>query len=283
MKGNKLMERMNQPERKLSSNRGYAGLLLALALGVGLLFGVVAETPAQNEGNDPYVTLGFVELDTLALPPVGKVTGLTWMGPDTLAVLLDVADTLSTSGEREMHLVFQDTAGVVFRDESFSGVLDRGLAWDGEFLWSCGDADDGSSILYKIGVDTLDVWQVEDAYNTPGHRPSDMCFDGRFVWISDRDTGRVDRFDPEVEEITRSALTPGFSPFGLGWDGRNMWLTDSGTGLMYRVSGSRRTWSATVATESFMHRDEDILLMNEGLNFWYVPFERNFAVRIRFE
>jgi hypothetical protein len=216
------------------------------------------------------------------LPPVGKVVGLTWMGPDTLAVLMDVADTLTTSGERQMHLVFQDTAGVVFRDEDFSGVLDRALAWDGEFLWSCGDADDGSSILYKIGVDSLDVWQVDEAYDTPGHRPSDMCFDGRFIWITDRDTGRVDRFDPEVEEITRSALTPGFSPFGVGWDGRNMWLTDAGTGLMYRVSGSRRTWSATVAPESFMHRGEDVLLMAEGQRFWYLPAGQNIAVRIRF-
>lgn len=277
------MQCNKQPARNLTLGTRHLSLLLALMLGVGLLAGLVSETPAQSEGKNPQVTLGFVELDTLILPPLGKITGLTWMGPDTLAVLLDVADTLSASGEQEMHLVFQDTAGVVFREEVFSGVLDRGLAWDGEFLWSCGDADDGSSILYKIGVDSLDIWQVEDAYNTPGHRPSDMCFDGRFVWITDRDSGRVDRFDPEVEEITRSALTPGFSPFGLGWDGRNMWLTDAGTGLMYRVSGSRRTWSATINSESFMHRGEDILLVAEGSNFWYVPMGQNVAVRIRFE
>ncbi len=277
------MERIARIAPTLTVGRRTLSLLLTVALAAGALLGVVGESTAQLEGNDPQQTVAFTELDTLLLPPVGKVVGLTWMGPDTLAVLMDVADALTTSGERQMHLVFQDTAGVVFRDEDFSGVLDRALAWDGEFLWSCGDADDGSSILYKIGVDSLDVWQVDEAYDTPGHRPSDMCFDGRFVWITDRDTGRVDRFDPEVEEITRSALTPGFSPFGVGWDGRNMWLTDAGTGLMYRVSGSRRTWSATVAAESFMHRGEDVLLMAEGQRFWYLPAGQNIAVRIRFQ
>ncbi len=277
------MERNIRIAPNLTPGRRTLSLLLTVALVAAALLGAVGETTAQLEGNDPQQTVAFTELGTLRLPPVGKVVGLTWMGPDTLAVLMDVADTLTTSGERQMRLVFQDSAGVVFRDEDFSGVLDRALAWDGEFLWSCGDADDGSSILYKIGVDSLDVWQVDEAYDTPGHRPSDMCFDGRFVWITDRDTGRVDRFDPEVEEITRSALTPGFSPFGVGWDGRNMWLTDAGTGLMYRVSGSRRTWSATVAAESFMHRGEDVLLMAEGQRFWYLPAGQNIAVRIRFQ
>ena len=169
------------------------------------------------------------------------------------------------------------------RREDFSGVLDRGLAWDGEFLYSAGDAADGSSILYKIGVDSLDVWQVDEAYDLPGHRPSGMCFDGRFVWITDRDSGRIDRFDPEVADITRSTVAPGFSPCGLGWDGRNMWVTDVGTGLMYRLSGSRRTWSATIQAESFMHRGQEVLLLDEGSRFWYVPQGRNIAVGIRFQ
>jgi len=282
MKGNDEMERKDQSCPVKGPVRRGLSLSLTVLLGVGLLVGAVPETPAQLEGNDPNQTVGFTERDAPTLPPVGQVVGVSWMGPDTLAVLMDVAGTLSTSGDREVHLVIQDTAGRVFRDEDFSGVLDRALAWDGEFLWSCGDADDGSSILYKVGVDSLDVWQVDEAYNTPGHRPSDLCYDGSYVWITDRDAGRVDRFDPEVKEITRSALTPGFSPFGVGWDGRNMWVTDAGTGLLYRVSGSRRTWSATIDSGSFMHRGEDVLLMSEGSRFWYLPAGQNIAVGIRF-
>jgi len=277
-KGNGNMGRNN----RLAGGGLRGGLLAAALCGLILGSGFVPNTAAQYEGNDPQQTMSFVSGDTLVLPSPGKIAGVAWLGPDTLAVLLDVADTLSNSGEREMHLVFQDTAGVVFRDEDFSGVLDRALAWDGEFIWSCGDADDGSSILYKVGVDSLDVWQVAEAYDTPGHRPCDMCYDGRFIWITDRDSGRIDRFDPEVEEITRSAVTPGFSPCGVAWDGRQVWLSDAGTGLMYRLSGSRRTWSATVDSESFMHRGEDVLLLAVEGDFWYIPAGQNIAVGIRF-
>jgi len=258
------------------------GFVVLLALCFGSIYSV-APSGAQSHGQDPGLTLRFTELDTLVLPATGEIVGLTWMGPDTLAVLVDVPDSLSISGDRQVHLLFQDVAGEVFREVDFSGVLDRTLAWNGEYLWSCGDAEDGSSILYKIGVDTLDVWQVEDAFDTPGHRPQDMCFDGNYLWLTDRDSGRIDRFDPEVEQITRSSVAPGFSPSGVGWDGKYMWVTDAGTGLMYRVSGARRRWSATIDAETFMHRGQDVLLMGYEGDFWYVVGGENWATRIRFE
>ncbi len=251
--------------------------VLALALGA-----VTTVVTAQDESalTFPETELSFTILDTLPLPTTGRVRGLTWAGSDTLVVLADYADSLTESGDREVKLVFQDSTGTVFQEEDFSGVLDRGLAWDGEYLWSCGDADDGSSILYKIRADTV---QVEEAYNTPGHRPSAICWDGRFLWISDRDSGRIDRFDPKVEEITRSAVTPGFSPFGVAWDGLHMWLTDSGTGRLYRLAGSRRRWNATVDSESFMYRGVDVLLLHDGESFWMVPDGANYAIRIRLD
>jgi hypothetical protein len=245
----------------------------------GLCFAGVGTALAADQ-EAPELTLSFTTLDTMVLADVGLIAGITWMGPDTLAVLEDIPDSVSESGDREVRLVFRDTEGTVLLMEDFSGVLDRALAWDGEFLYSCGDADDGSSILYQIQVDTL---QVEEAFDAPGHRPSAMCFDGRYVWITDRDSGRVDRFDPETKAITRSAVTPGFSPFGVAWDGRNMWVTDSGTGRLYRLSGSRRNWSATVDTESFLFRGKDVLLLHDELTFWYVmPLER-VAVELRFD
>lgn len=250
-------------------------LLLAAALGV-------AQGAAQDDSGMtiPDTEMSFTVLDTLPLPGQGRITGLTFIGADTLVVLTDLADSLSVSGEREVRLVFRDSTGTVFLEEDFSGVLDRGLAWDGESLWSCGDADDGSSILYQIQADTV---RVKEAFNTPGHRPSAICWDGRFLWISDRDSGRIDRFDPEVREITRSVVTPGFSPFGLAWDGLHMWLTDSGTGRLYRLAGSRRRWNATADAESFMYRGTDVLLLHNGESFWIVPDGSREAIRIRFD
>ena len=92
----------------------------------------------------------------------------------------------------------------------------------------------GRSLLYRLDPDLL---TVRDSYPTPGHRPAGMCHDGRFLWLTDRDSGRLDRFDPEVREITRSTPTPGFSPCGLAWDGRHLWLTDVGTGQSVPLVG----------------------------------------------
>ncbi len=257
-----------------------AGVLWVLAVGLcGALAVDRTAAVAAVDDNAPELTLSFTTLDTMSLGDIGFIAGITWMGPDTLVVLEDIPDSVSLSGDREVSLVFKDRSGDILLKEDFTGVLDRALAWDGEFLYSCGDADDGSSILYQIQVDTL---QVEEAFDAPGHRPTAMCFDGRYVWLTDRDTGRVDRFDPEAGAITRSAVTPGFSPFGVAWDGRNMWVTDSGTGRLYRLSGSRRSWSATVDTESYLFRGQDILLLHDGRTFWYVLPQERVAVELLF-
>lgn len=243
-----------------------------------LVAGLQIQAAAAADETAPDLVLTFTEEDSLPLPTPGAVTGLTFMGPDTLAVLTDTPDSLSSSGDREVRLIFQDRSGRVMMMEDFTGVFERGLAWDGEYLYSCGDADDGSSILYKIRVDTL---QVDEAFNTLGHRPTAMCYDGRYVWITDRDAGRVDRFDPEVGEITRSVLTPGFSPYGVAWDGRWMWITDSGTGRMYQLSGGRRNWTATISTDSYLHRGQDVMLLSDEQAFWYVPPGTSHALKIR--
>lgn len=246
---------------------------------VALTFLAAQPGLSQNSSPGQGLELSFRVLDSMNLPADGKVTGLTWMGQDQLVVLVEIPDLVSNSGGREVRMIIRDRQGKNLRVEDFTGVLDRTLAWDGEFLWSCGDAQDGTSILYQIEPETL---TVEEAFNTPGHRPVGMCWDGRFLWITDRDSGRVDRFDPEVKEITRSVVTPGFSPFGVAWDGQYMWVTDSGTGRMYRLEGSRRAWNATVTTESYLFRGKDVHLLHDGGSFWYVPAEGTRAFRIQF-
>ena len=61
-----------------------------------------------------------------------------------------------------------------------------------------------------------------------------------------------------------------------------MWVTDSGTGRLYRLSGSRLKWSATVDTESFFFLDQDVLLLHDGQTFWYLPPNGLRGVEFRF-
>lgn len=257
-----------------------AGFGLGLIAFMGISLGAWSG-PAWSQTGNPAQTqeLSFSVVDSLVLSGPGDVAGMTWIGKETLVLLKDIPDTDTNSGDREVLLIMQNRQGKILRREDFTGVLDRGLAWDGDYLYSCGDAPDGSSILYQIEPDTL---RVEEAFDVPGHRPVGMCWDGRFLWITDRDSGRVDRFDPEVKAITRSVVTPGFSPFGLTWDGLHMWVTDSGTGRMYRLAGSRRAWDATIDAESFLFRGRDVRLLHDGDSFWYVPAGVPRAYKIRF-
>ncbi len=201
--------------RTLNATAAACGLVLALA-------GVSVPAAAQS---GRVAELTCVAVDTMALPGPGTVTGIARAGADTTAFLLDVPDSLATTGRREVHLLVTGGAGETLRDEDFTGVLDRALAWTGDAFFACGDAPDGSSILYRIVADSLGALVVEKAYTAPGHRPMALAWDGRYLWCSDRDSGRLDRFDPEVGEFTRFVASPGFSPVRPGL-GRGPYVAD---------------------------------------------------------
>jgi hypothetical protein len=256
--------------RKFSWRTGLIGLM---ALG-SLAGSQVDVTTAQSGG----AVLSFVTSDTLPLP-AGQVQGMTWIALDTVVVLTEIPDSLSSTGQRRVVLSFLDRRGLIFRQEDFTRTLDRGLTYDGEFLWSCGDDQQGGSQLFKIEPETC---LVKEAYPTPGHHPCGVSWDGQYVWLVDRDSGRLDRFDPEQESVTRSVVTPGFSPFGLAHDGRYSWVSDSGTGRLYRLRGARRQWDGTVAAEFFAWRQTDVVLGFDGFRIWYAPVDSSYALRIQF-
>jgi len=202
--------------------------------------------------------------DSLALPP-GRVTGLTWAGGDTLALLIAPDDGAGAGASSRLVLAVGDTAGTVYRQEDFTGILARGLAWDGTSFWSCGDDPGGGSVLYRIDADTL---RITDAYPTTGHRPMDLAYDGRWLWLSDRDRARIDRIDPATGDVTRSLPAPGFSPVGLAWDGQSMWVTDPATGRLFRLRGARFEQQDPVAASAWFQRGRETLLAWDGRSLW---------------
>lgn len=243
-------------------------ILLGLAVGVG-------PVRAAEDGG-PATVLALARLDSVAIAAPGRVAGIAWLGPDTLAVLTVSAEDGVTSPAAR--LVLQDRRGRVLRSEDVTGVLDRGLAWDGAWLWGAGDAGGGGARLLRLEPARL---TVTASYPTPGHRPAGVCHDGRFLWLVDRDSGRLERFDPALLEVTRSTPAPAFSPAGLAWDGRHLWLADAGTGRLYRLSGSRRAWSGTVNAAHFAYRGRAVHLTHDGRDLWFVPEDGRWLVRAR--
>jgi hypothetical protein len=229
-------------------------------------------------GQSAQAQLGLTVSDSLPLP-AGEVRGLAWLDLDRLVVLSVIPDSLSPSGTMQVPLTYQDRWGNVTRVEDFTGTLSRGLAFDGKYLWSCGDEQDGGSLLYKIEADTC---FIADAFPTPGHRPYGTAWDGTYVWIVDRDSGRLDRFDPESEQVTRSVLAPGFSPCSVAHDGRYTWVGDSGTGRLYRLSGPRGRWNGTVLAEALAFRGRDIVLSSHEGALWFAYVGEDHAYRVVF-
>jgi len=248
----------------------YGCLVMSLLFCLGMATHAGAQTGTGE-------TLFMTVVDSLTLPP-GLVRGLAWLGTDTLVALREIPDSLSARGRRQVLLTFLDRRGNVMRDENVTGTLDRGLASDGQYLWSCGDDQEGGSLLYKIDPITA---VVEDAYPTSGHRPTGVAWDGEFLWVVDRDSGRLDRFDPEDGQVTRSVLTPGFSPYGLAHVGRHTWVSDFGTGRLYRLAGARRRWSGTVDVSSYSHRAQEVVLGGDGGSLWLVSVGSSTAYRVR--
>ncbi len=246
-----------------------------------LLFGTAVMTGAGNaraQEPNPDAAIGLARVDSVAVAVAGRVTGLAWLGPDTLAVLVVREAAATRDAGPEATLLVQDRRGAVARSADVTGVLGRGLAWDGRSLWSCGEAPAGGSRLYRLEPRQLTVIA---SYPVAGHRPTGICCDGRFVWLTDRDAARLERFDTELGEITRSAPTPAFSPGGLAWDGLHLWLADIGTGRLYRLSGPSRAWSGTVDAGDFLWRGQVVQLAFNGRDLWYLVEGRAHAVRVR--
>ncbi len=158
--------------------------------------------------------------DSLALP-LGRTTGIAWLPEDRFAVL-----TRATEGPG-VTLSLLDRQARVVRRQDVTGVLARGLAADGEALWSCGDLPDGSSRVYRLDRQTLSVTRVLPA---PGHRPCGLAWDGRVLWVADRDAARLFALDPQTGAVLKALPSPGFSPVGLGWDGQRLLVADAGIG-----------------------------------------------------
>ncbi len=241
--------------RGLCGSRCVMPLLLSLCL---------AASEAAGAGGEIAVSWG----DSLSVAE-GEIRGLAWLDDDHYVALVVQPDSLPDMPPVKTALTWFDAQGSVTREEDFTGTLSRGLTFDGKYLWSLADAtSDAEATLFKIESDTL---FVDAVYPTPGHRPYGLAWDGRYVWMVDRDRGRLDSFDPETEQISRSELTPAFSPCGLAFDGRSFWTCDSGTGRLYRLSRGGTAWSGTVSREGFEFRGRDVMLAWDGASLWAVP------------
>lgn len=263
---------LSQGSRRRRFGRPAAGRPARNAARAMLLLAALLVPAAASAQAELAVSLG----DSLVLSQ-GRVTGLTWAGGDTLALLISLPDTFRADRAPRVVLQVGDARGEVYWQHDVTGTLSRGLAWDGSNLWSSGDDAEGGALLYKL---ERDGFVIVSTHTAPGHRPTGFAFDGRWLWVADRDQARLHRIDPQTGDVTRSVAAAGFSPTGLAWDGQAMWSTDTGTGRLTRLRGARLERREVVAADDWFRRGVDVLLAHDGRHLWCVAAGESVLRRI---
>ena len=68
--------------------------------------------------------------------------------------------------------------------------------------------------------------EVVKSFSTPGSFPTGLTFDGKNLWLADRETDKIYCINPETGKVIREIESPAYWPTGLAWDGENLWNAD---------------------------------------------------------
>ncbi|MEN8153399.1 MAG: transglutaminase domain-containing protein [Acidobacteriota bacterium] len=63
-------------------------------------------------------------------------------------------------------------------------------------------------------------------FKTPGKYPTGICFDGKNIWQTDRETDKIYCTNAETGDLISQIESPAYWPMGLAWDGKYLWNAD---------------------------------------------------------
>ncbi len=117
--------------------------------------------------------------------------------------------------------------------------------------------------------------EIITSFDTPGHFPTGMTFDGKNIWLADYKTDKLYCINPENGKLIRSIPAPAYYPEGLAWDGEALWnadikggipLSENYNGIIYRINPEDGTILKTVQSPSHSPRG----LTWDGKYLWCV-------------
>lgn len=101
--------------------------------------------------------------------------------------------------------------------------------------------------------------EIIDSLDTPGGYPTDLAFDGKYLWLPDYKSDRIYCLDPADGKIISDIPSPGYWPEGLAWDGEALWnadikggipLSENYNGKIYRIDPQTGTVLKTIPAPS---------------------------------
>ena len=105
--------------------------------------------------------------------------------------------------------------------------------------------------------------EVIKSFDTPGHFPTGLTFDGKNIWLADYKTDKLYCINPETGKVIRSIPAPAYYPEGLAWDGEALWnadikggipLSENYNGVIYRIDPENGNILKTVQSPSYSPR-----------------------------
>lgn len=87
----------------------------------------------------------------------------------------------------------------------------------------------------------------------PGEYPTGLTFDGKYLWLADRQADKIFAIDPNNGEIKKELTAPAYWPTGLTWDGKNLWCADVKGGIPLAENYNGKIYKLDIETGNIMH------------------------------
>ncbi|MFB0509393.1 MAG: T9SS type A sorting domain-containing protein [bacterium] len=153
--------------------------------------------------------------------------------PDTAPFGLEWINGKLWHSDLRARIIYQlePTNGSVLRSFSAPDQWSKDLAFDGNYLFVCGNY---ASRIHKI--DTING-NLIGSFNAPGSNPVGLCFDGTYLWNTNWFNNVIWKLDTLGVQQGQFS-TPGNGSTGLTWDGTHLWNSDQNRDSVYRIDPS---------------------------------------------
>ena len=123
-------------------------------------------------------------------------------------------------------------------------------------------------------------------FKAPGKFCTGLTYDGRYLWVADRETDLIYKVDTLDGHILKTLAAPAYWTTGLAWDGKYLWAVDERGGIpkgdeffsgyLYMIDTA--TGKILHATELSFSAPQDITF--EGNYLWLLDKKTNKLVKI---
>lgn len=110
------------------------------------------------------------------------------------------------------------------------------LAFDGTRLWTI--SYPGESSLGLLAATDPATGKSEN-FDFGGSHPSDLIFDGRYLWVAYSNDNRVQAIDPATR-ASLVAIPVGNNPMSLVFDGKRIWVVNREDGTLQAIYSTPR-------------------------------------------